>query len=294
MRSALDPRCWVVVLTRLAVAVLIAFIAYCVLWRVQGGEWERVESPSMGTQAPVGSLLWVEPVDFEALQVGDFVTVRPPGSQTTYSHLVHALNDDGTITTKGVIPGPDPWALTADDVVGGVRHAWWGVGWLVAAAPVLLVGGLVVGSIRALLEPAWRLPAVLVLGSLVASIAITIHQPFVNAQELGFVARESGGADATYVGTGLLPIRLEVPHGGPTVTLHDGEVGSVHVSADRAADDGELSVRLSPAVPWWWYAPLVAACFAPALGSTLRDRRRGNPGPTSAAGFHRRPRAAFP
>lgn len=278
MSATRGPDRWLVLLTRSAIALVIGFIAVCALWRVQGGEWRRVESPSMGTRAPVGSLLWVRPVDFDSLQPGDFVTFHAPGAATTYSHLVLRRNADGTLTTKGVIPGPDPWRLSADDVVGEVAMTWRGVGWLVAAAPVLLVGGLAVAAVRSAVRRRWKAPATLVLGSLVVSVALVVVQPLTGAEQLGFVADPAGGADASYVGTGLLPIRLQV-EGGPHVVLRAGEVGGVHVTS--AGEDGRLTVQLSPEVPLWWWVALVLACFLPALAASLSDRlrrRRGSPG----------------
>lgn len=278
-------------LVRATTVALLFFVVVCLWWRTGGGEWQRVETPSMGTRAPVGSLLWVAPVDGDDLGVGDFITFRPPGASTTYSHLITGAADDGTLTTQGVISGPDPWALSPDDVVGRVEATWRGVGWLVAAAPVLLVGGLLVAAARRLVRHHSRLPLTLVLGSLVVSVAITVYQPLVGAQQLGFVADEQGGAEATYVGTGLLPVRLASGDGSAEVVLTAGAVGSVRV---RDVDQqGAVSVSLSPAVPLWWWAPLVGACFVPAAAAGLRSRRE-NRGRASAAGCHRRPRASCP
>lgn len=266
-RTAQQRDWWVRAAAWALVAVLVVFTAFCLVWRAQGGRWERVETPSMGTVAPVGTLLWVKPVDFASLRPGDFITFRPPGGRGgTYSHRVYQRYADGSISTKGVIPAPDPWRLHAADVVGEVRMRWWGVGWIVTAAPVLLIGGLVVAGIRAMLRRSWRLPATIMLGSVVLTIAITWYRPFVNAQQLAFAPTEGGGAVATYVGTGLLPIRLQA-HEGPHVDLGDGEVGTVRVTSADAR--GRLQVSLEPAIPLWWWIALVSLCFAPALYSLL-------------------------
>jgi hypothetical protein len=259
---------WVRAASWVLLAVLVSFIAFCAGWRVQGGRWERVETPSMGTVAPVGSLLWIKPVAFDSLEPGDFITFHPPGTAgVTYSHRVYKKYADGAISTKGVIPAPDPWRLHAADVVGEVRMTWWGIGWLVVAGPVLIIGGLIVAAIRSMLRRSWRLPATILLGSLVVTIAITWYRPFINAQQLAFAqSAHGGGADATYVGTGLLPIRLEAAN-GPYVDLSDGEVGTVHVTS--ADPHGSLQIDLKPAIPLWWWIALVGVCFLPALYSLL-------------------------
>lgn len=253
--------------------VLVGFVLVCLAWRLEGGRWERVESPSMGTVAPVGTLLWVKPVPYASLRPGEFISFRPPGTHgVTYSHRVLRRNADGTISTKGVIPGPDPWRLHAGDVVGAVRMRWSGVGWLVAAAPVLLVGALAVGALCLALQRRWRVPAAVLLGSVVLTGAITWQHPFVGAEQIAFAPAASGGADATYVGTGLLPVRLQA-YRGAHVDLRDGQVGTVHVTA--VDSHGRLRVTLRPAVPLWWWLVLVGACFVPALWSALMGVSRG-------------------
>src|SRR6201999_6147 len=107
------------------------FLVFAGGWWLDGGRWVRVETPSMGRVAPVGTLLWIKPVPFHELRVGDLITFHPPGEAQTYSHRVYRVNADHTITTKGVIPGPDPWRLTARDIVGRVEMRWWGAGWIV-------------------------------------------------------------------------------------------------------------------------------------------------------------------
>jgi len=251
-----------------ACVVLVGFIVFCGIWRAEGGRWERVETPSMGTVAPVGTLLWVRPVRYDALRPGDFISFHPPGQPgVTYSHLVHARHADGSLTTKGVIPAPDPWRLHEGDVVGEVAMRWWGVGWLVSAAPVLVVGLLVIGGVRSMLRPSVRLPAAVVLVALLVSLALAIYRPLDSAASLGFRTVAAGGAEATYVGTGLLPVRVEAESGGQVV-LAAGEVGRVHLPVADAT--GHFRVRVVPAIPWWFWVGLVGACFVPALCVTTR------------------------
>ncbi len=55
-----------------------------VYWFATGGRWLIVETPSMGRSAPVGTLLWVEPV--HDLHVGDVISFHPPGEpKITYT-----------------------------------------------------------------------------------------------------------------------------------------------------------------------------------------------------------------
>lgn len=264
-RTALRVLGWVVL------AAFVGMIVFAGLWRLQGGRIERVQTASMGTVAPVGSLLWVKPVDFASLEPGDFITFRPPGrGGTTYSHRVLTRNDNGTLSTKGQITAPDPWQIGAGDVIGQVRMNWFGVGWLVQAAPVLVVGALLIGLARTLLRPDWRLPATLVLASLVVTAALVVYHPLLGAQHLATAPLPGGGVRVSYVGTGLLPIEI-APSKGVSAVIGPGEIGNVTLRSQDAS--GRLAVSLHPAVGWWWWVGLVGICFVPAVWSFVRDRR---------------------
>lgn len=254
----------------LLLAALVAAVLAAGAWRLGGGRWERVETASMGTVAPVNTLLWVEPVDAASLEVGDFITFHPPGSTgLTYSHRVAAIHPDGSLETQGEISARDPWRITDADVVGRVMWRWKGAGWLVVAAPILLVGGLLVGLLAWLTRRRdWRLPIAIVGGAIVLSAAIVVHRPLLQAQELGF-AEVPEGARATYVSTGLAPIRLKA-YRGSHVDLRDGEVGSVLIT--RPDPSGRYGVSLSQRIPWWWWVVLVGTCFLPATWTLARGR----------------------
>lgn len=261
------------------VAVLVAVTAVLVGWYLQGGRWVRVETPSMGTEAPVGSLLWVRPVAFEELRAGDLITFRAPGSGQTYSHLVAEVHADGTVSTQGRISARDPWRVGADDVVGRVVLRWHGVGWIVVAAPVLGLGAALVFSVvRRLRDRESRLPVAVVGAAVVITVALTVHRPLTRAEQLAFEP-VAGGARATYVSTGLLPLRLAEP-GGDAVVLDDGEVGSVVSTVPETAAAGRrFEVSLGPAVPWGWWVALVGCCFVPALVSARPRSARGGAEP---------------
>jgi len=251
----------------LALGLVLCGLGSAAAWRITGGHWERVQTPSMGTVAPVGTLLWVQPVEFSSLQVGDFITFHPPGHRDlTYSHRVFSLNVDGTVTTKGVLTAPDPWRLTSRDVVGKVAARWWAVGWVVQAAPLLVIGGLLLWLLcwKAVAQ-AQRLPVAIVGTSVLLCLVIVIYRPLVRAEQLSF-APTAQGARAEYVSTGLLPLHLQAVHGGG-VDLRDGQVGSV--LATRADSSGRYLVHLHPHLPLSWWITLALGCFLPALWTLI-------------------------
>lgn len=255
------------ILAWLGVGFLVATTVVLIGWRVHGGRWVRVETPSMGTTAPVGSLLWVEPVRYRDLRRGDLITFTPPGSPgTTYTHLIRSVNRDGTLSTQGRITAPDPWRLTQADVVGKVVMRWPGVGWVVLAAPVLLLGTVLVVTVAGRVRDRdLRLPVVVVGGSLVLVAALVIYRPLTRADQISFVPA-GHGARATYVATGILPVRISAS-GGTAVVLHDGQVGAVSTNAPTrdSGHSSRYSVTVSPALSLIWWMALILACFVPAF-----------------------------
>ncbi len=266
------------------VALLLGAVLALGGWRLHGGRWVRVETASMGTTAPVGSLLWVAPTRYADLRKGDLITFTPPGHDRTYSHLVRSVEPDGTLRTQGRITAPDPWRLGPEDVHGRVVMVWKGVGWLLLAAPVLLGGGLLVAALATWFpDRAARSSVALVGAALVIVAALVVYRPLTRAEQLGF-EQVNGGARATYVSTGLVPVRLRA-QGGNAVVLRDGEVGSVLAPAQRRSEDqARFEVAVSPQLPLGWQAALVGLCFVPVLvarsggrGSRARHRARQNP-----------------
>ena len=255
-------------------AAAVALACTVGLWLASGGRWMVVATPSMGEAAPVGTLLWVEPARFDSLRPGDFISFRAPiPGRPSYSHRVYAVHPNGALTTKGDINGtPDPWLLHRRDVTGKVALRWWVAGWVVRAAPALLVGGALLWVLaRWFAAPRWRLPILVTGAAALVSIALIRLRPLVRAELIAFVPRADGsGALATVVSTGILPTRVTAA-GGRHVDLRSGQVGSVLASLRDS--HGYFSVHLHATLTLCWWLSLAAACFAPALISALAPRR---------------------
>ncbi|MCY7396115.1 MAG: S26 family signal peptidase [Nocardioides sp.] len=247
--------------------VIVGLLLWASSFRLGGGSWERVQTPSMGTTAPVGSLLWLQPVPFETLDVGDFISFREPDRPSvSYSHRIIAIEPDGSLRTQGELSGADPWSLGAGDVLGEVVRVTQGVGWLAQAAPILAVGGVLTWGATLLARRPARVSLAVIGASFTLTAAIVVLQPLTGVQQLGSAPLQDGRATSSYVSTGLLPIRVGEP-GGETVVLSAGQDGSVTTS--RVDPQGRLAVEVVPAVPRWFSWLLALACFLPALWSTV-------------------------
>lgn len=252
-------------------------------WWATGGTWLIVSTPSMGRDAPVGALLWVRPADIADIRTGDVVSFHTPvagqgrGGQTagadprpspTYTHRVVARFPDGTLETKGDINvAKDPWRVHQGDLVGRVAARWWGIGWLVKALPLLILGGIAWWMLTAVLASGRSRAPLRVLGAaLLVAVAINVHHPLFGATQLSFVALGPAGARATYVGTGLLPVRLEADE-VPAVLIDTGDAQSIVVPRENA--DGRYQVRVVPMIPWQTWLVVAVVCLAPAAWSVI-------------------------
>jgi signal peptidase I len=257
------------VVARVVVAVaVLGAVGWAGAWRLGGGQWAIVSTPSMGTAAPVGTLLWIEPVAPASVRVGDIVTFHPSTDPSTPSsrevtHRVVARRADGTFVTQGDINRTvDPWVLHGDDLVGRVTQRWWGIGWLVKAMPILAGGGLVLWAlVRWGATPRWRAPLLLVGASVLVSLSLWVVKPLVRAELVSAHPVPSGG-EATFVSTGLLPIRLEAVGSGH-VDARSGEVRTLVAHTPTAT--GRYEVHVGAHIPLWWWMVGALVVLSPAL-----------------------------
>lgn len=263
-----------------------AVLGLCVVvvgWWAIGGRWFIVRTPSMATYAPVGTLVWVRPTQISDLHVGDVITFHPPAlapgvfgraaasdaaPSETVTHRVFAVERDGTVETKGDLNGVrDPWRINQAHLVGRVIVRMPGVGWLVKAFPVLLPGLAALVVLTGLFaSKRLRAPLRIVGAAVLVAAAIYVYNPLFGAMELGFASLGGRGAEATYVGTGLMPVQLRA-QGVPTVVIHPGQkrsIVSTHLNPHH-----QYQVHVVPTVPWEIWALILAASLAPAVWSVI-------------------------
>ena len=108
----------------LAIVTVIAvgFVGFNLL---SGAKGYAVTSPSMKDTLNVGDAVFVKPVDFDDLQVGDIVTVASSDEGKFFTHRVVAIDKTAkTITTRGDANGvDDPMPTEAQRIVGRVWYS---------------------------------------------------------------------------------------------------------------------------------------------------------------------------
>ena len=226
-----------------------------------------VRTASMGTAAPVGTLVVTTPVTVADLQVDDVVTFTPPGrAGTTFTHRVVALDDSGVTTRGDAREADDPWRLGDDDLVGRADVLLPGVGWAARALPWLVVGGAALWALTLLVPSRTNRSALRVVGSaLVVAVVASALRPLTAATVLATTVAADGRAGAaTVVSTGLLPSVLTTEDGA-SVVLTSGEVGKLALPAlaSDAPAGGGVVISVAPHLDLAGWLVVAIVCLLP-------------------------------
>lgn len=254
----------------LGAAFATALIIVVLVFHATGGRWFFVATPSMGTAAPVGTLVLTVPAHVSVLQVGDVIAFHPPTAPAeTYTHRIVAIGSSGLISTRGDINGaPDPWRLTHKDVIGKAVAILPGLGWLIRGLPIVLLGIVVVWLATMRVRTPHRKSAYRIGGvTLAVSLAAFVLKPFTGAVVEQTVIAHGRRVVSTVVSTGLFPIRVTARNGTHT-DLTTGQVG--HISIAQSAHDATnyvMTTALHLTPPQW--VLLIAVCCLPILWTTI-------------------------
>jgi signal peptidase I len=261
-----------------ATILLTLLVAATLLFQASGGRWFVVQTPSMGTTAPVGTLLLTTPVLLEDVQVGDVVSFHPSTTpDETYTHRVISVDADG-LTTRGDINGAtDPWKTDQAHLIGKATTILPGFGWLAKGLPLFLAGIVIVTILTRLIASPTHRASMRMLGSaLIAAFTVFLLKPFVGLVVLDATTRGSD-VQATIVSTGMLPIRVAA-EGGTHTTLAAGQVGTITAPAGEAGRFYDVSSTLD--LPLWGWILFFGLCAVPLLYTLVvglpaeRDERR--------------------
>jgi signal peptidase I len=243
-------------------AIAALLLTAAVLFLSAGGRWFVVETPSMGEAAPVGTLVLDLPVDVATLSVGDIVSFETSANpDVVYTHRIVSIDADGGIHTRGDVNGAtDPWTLTQADVIGTPALLVPRIGWLLRAAPILLIGTLIILTLTSAFTDRVTRTCLRIAGSaLTVSYAAFVFKPFVNVTTITNTSSPTG-VEATVISSGIFPVRVDA-HGGNSVHLVDGEMGRVVIHELTKNGHYQLMSNID-LDPLGWVA-LIAVCLVP-------------------------------
>jgi hypothetical protein len=258
-----------------AASVGFAFILVAAVFYLTGGRWFVIQTPSMGQYSPVGTLVLTSVAGLTRLHAGDTIAFNPPTApREVYFHRILTIGH-GAIRTKGDINGTvDPWTLHAQDLIGTEFGRIVGVGWVVEALPILLVGGLILHVVTHFYVIGyWRFPVRVMGWSVLFSVAAYIVRPFVRAVLLTQVVAH-GAATSTLVPTGLFDLTAQAVRGSTTL-LSPGEVGTV--TTTHVATNGLFEINLAPDLGFASWLILIAIWLIPTVLCLIYALRHPRP-----------------
>jgi signal peptidase I len=271
-------------------------------WLLSGGHLFWVGSPSMGSVAPLGTLVVTEPLRLdEALHVGQIIVFRPATGNAVVVHRIFGVLPHSRFETKGDLNSiPDPWRVSRSQIIGTPVLLVPAIGWIYKLAP-WLIGGAVILLIAATQVTHRARRWIATVGpSLLVALPVLHYRVLVNGEMLT-TARSGKETIARLVDTGILPARFRM--GALSVHSSPGEPAVMHIPATPNAHPTPIGIAV--ALPWWGWLLLAAVCLTPFVNSWLygnsepvpshskRNTKRARARLTSGEGRLECPRSKF-
>jgi signal peptidase I len=233
-----------------ATTVIVVTLAGTAVFLLRGGRLFVIQSPSMGSTAPIGSLVATTPVPWSSLHVGDVITFHPPTDPAqTYTHRIVSISARGIETRGDINSATDGWLIHPGNIIGRASLILPAMGWVVEMMPWMLVGSALVWWIAGWIEsPEWRDAARHLGVASVAVILVRVFHPLFRVIVLGF-GPSSHGERVRIVSEGLLPIRATASGGAHSV-LSYGQSGLIPVVPRGPHHIFTLSERVYLSTPW--------------------------------------------
>ncbi len=217
-----------------------------------------VETPSMGTTAPVGSLVVVQPR--ASYEIGDIASYRH--ATRVYTHRIVDETDQGFIFKGDINEATDALPVKQTEIIGDVVFIGKYLGFVIEALPMLLVGCAIVYGLTLIprVPVSWRWQIRLIGWSLVANFVSLWFRPWVNMVMMGYVA-QNDGVGMHLVNTGIFPVRVlgTVLQSGQDAVLTQTVVdasGTYLVIPELALNTG-------------WFLLMLLICLSPVLAALL-------------------------
>lgn len=110
------------IMLAIVTVISVAFVGFNLL---SGAKGYAVTSDSMKDTINMGDIVFVKPVSFEELEVGDIITVTSTGEKFNFTHRIVGIDRQArTVTTRGDANlSDDPMPTEAERIVGKVWYS---------------------------------------------------------------------------------------------------------------------------------------------------------------------------
>ncbi|MDO4870510.1 MAG: signal peptidase I [Candidatus Saccharibacteria bacterium] len=214
-----------------------------------------VSTPSMGTTAPVGSLILTSPKN--DYQKDEIIVFKR--SDRVYVHRIVDKTESGFKTKGDMNSSADAWMVKSEDIIGEAKTIMKKIGWLWKALPWLIIGIAIVYFISCLswIDPLLRWPIRLIGGAFVLMLVTLWLHPWINFGMLGFVPDNVKGVNMHVVNTGIFAINVQ------GTILKSGEDAVVNIPYSN--DNGWFVLVPRPALRFWEMVFAIIFCSIPLL-----------------------------
>jgi signal peptidase I len=239
------------------------FVLSSAVFYLLGGRFFIIQTPSMATYAPVGTLVLSKPAQYSELNKGDMILFHPNGQKETYFHRIVKVTPQG-LNTQGDLNGSvDPWFVQSSDVVGTelihVKH----LGFLIRVLPFILVGGFAGFFVtRRYVSRLYRFPVRVAVGSLLVSIAVYFSRPFFNAVLISQTVNKDKKGFIGFVNTGIFGLKGTAVKGSSAPSF-PGQLATV--SSYYHDKKGYYEVTFAPNLHTYDWIILITAILLPAI-----------------------------
>lgn len=224
-----------------------------------GVRWLDMQTASMGTTAPVGSLVITHGVDFDDINVGDVISFTRSGSDAPYTHRVVARGIDWLETQGDETGVPDPGRRSAGDVLGRMVVDLPAAGYALRSLPIVFAGLVLSVLIGRFVLRRMRHTTLMIGGATSVCVASVLHRPFFNLVSVSTSPTDDGAA-VRVANTGIFPLRAQVTDGAH-VDLLPGQFGTL-TATGKSISDG--AVRIAPEIRMdlsWWVCFVTLCCL---------------------------------
>jgi hypothetical protein len=262
-RRLVQVACWLPAIVGVMLAAALG------VWMIGGGHILVMQTPSMGTTAPTGSLVLTHELGHERLHRGMLIAFRVPETSEIYMHRIARIGPGGGIRTRGDLnSGDDGWVLTRSAIVGVPAMIVPGLGWLLLAAPWAL-GVLAFGVVLAYFLPrSWRpLVRSISIGGAIA-LPLYILRPFMRVTVIA-AGHSHHAFFARLVNGGLFPLRVTLA--STSVVIAPAHAGTISARIGARAS-AQLSAHAS--IPPWGWLLIAAFVLLPLLPGALAPFQR--------------------